>query len=112
MKTFLLKHIWFNNQNSNNYFLTEIHLSVVFSHFLYQVYEKPRIYPKSTPGILKVITSVQRRLFIITFSNNILFRIAILKFYNKKLFLFEKNNGVKDVPTKFLFEKFEKKLNA
>ena len=62
MKTFLLKHVWFNNQKSNNYFLSEIHLPVVFSHFLYQVQEKPRnvssrknrIYPKSTPDILKV----------------------------------------------------------
>ena len=65
MKTFLLKHVWFNNQKSNNYFFTEIHLPVVFSHFLYQIHEKPRnissrknkIYPKSTLDILKVISS-------------------------------------------------------
>ena len=63
MKTFRLKHIWFNNQKSNNYFLPEIQLPVVFSHFLYQIHEKPRIisscknsiYAKSTPDILKVM---------------------------------------------------------
>ena len=54
MKMFLIKHIRFNNQKSNNYFLLEINLLVVFSHFLHQVHEKPtsissrknRIYPK------------------------------------------------------------------
>ena len=64
MKKFLLKHIWFHNQRSSYYFLPEIHLPVVFSHYLYQIYEKPRnissrknwIYPKSMPGVLKVIS--------------------------------------------------------
>ena len=64
MKSFLLKHLWFNNQNLDNHFLTEIHLPVAFSHFLCQVHKKPRnissrknrIYPKSTPDILKVIS--------------------------------------------------------
>ena len=92
MKTFLLKHIWFNNQKSNNYFLPEIHLPVVFSHFLYQVHKKSRnissrkkrIYPKSTPDILKVISFATTPVyyiitFIATARNNPLFRIAILK---------------------------------
>ena len=65
MKTFLLKLIWFNDQKLNNYFLPEIHLPAVFLYFLYHVQKKPRnissrkkkIYPKSTPDILKVISS-------------------------------------------------------
>ena len=44
MKTFLIKHIRFNNQKSNNYFLLEINLPVVFSHFLHQVHENPQAF--------------------------------------------------------------------
>ena len=58
----LLKHIWFNNQKLNNYFLPAIHLPNVFSHFLWQVPEKlknissrkNRIYSEPMPNILKV----------------------------------------------------------
>ena len=78
MKTFLLKHIRFNNQKSNNYFLPEIHLPVVFSHFLYQVHEKPRnitsrenrIYPKSKPDILKVISSATTPVYYYFYCNS------------------------------------------
>ena len=58
MRTFLFKHTWFNNQKSDNYFLPGIHLPVVFSHFFYHFSSrKNRIYPKSTPDILKAISS-------------------------------------------------------
>ena len=65
MKAYLLKDVWFKNKKSNNYFLSEIHLPVVFSHFLCQIYEKHRnissrknrIFPKSASDILKVIFS-------------------------------------------------------
>ena len=78
MKTLILKHIWFNNQKSNNYFLPEIHLPVVFSYFLYQVQEKPRnissrknrIYPKSTPDILKVISSATTPVYYYFYCNS------------------------------------------
>ena len=61
MKTFLLKHIWFNNQKSNNYFLPEIHLPDVHERPRNISSCKNRIYPKSTPDILKVISSAGTR---------------------------------------------------
>ena len=99
MKTFCWNTYGSIIKNQTIIFLPEIHLPVVFSHFLYQVHEKPRnnssrknrIYPKSTLNILKVISSVTTPVHCYFASNNLLFRIAILKFSNKKLFLFEKN---------------------
>ena len=78
MKTFRLKHIWFNNQKSSNYFLPEIHLSVVFPHFLHQIHEKPRnissrknsIYPKYTSEILKIISSTMTPVYYYFYCNS------------------------------------------
>ena len=61
MKTFLLKHIWFNNQKSNNHFLAEIHLPDVHERPRNISSRKNRIYPKSTPDILKVISFAATR---------------------------------------------------
>ena len=68
----------FNNQESNNYFLPEIHIPVAFSHFLYQVHEKHRnissrknrIYPKPTPDILKVISSAATPVYYYFYCNS------------------------------------------